>query len=814
MRTLFSNVYTHTHTCKYNVKKLAGPLFFFALFSPFLLLSQPVVNGPGNCGTPDQTNSELDAFYQQINMGTATAGGIIIEYDIPIHLYLINDDNGNPHPDYPTDYIIYNMIENVETANTFYTNVLSFYICEISFINSTNLQEISDISDLDDLYNLEHDENAVNIYMVAKGPKSGYSKLPHETPSNALMLTGVSNGKTLAHELGHYFGLVHSDIFSIRHLPDNSCNPDPVWNVNCTCNPCTGTNSGDRIADTPVDPGLGDFMGAGNVYEFCDGLPVPCIPTKNGAPIASYYPDYQNMMASYSAYREHFSPDQLEVIYATLTTHADRTFLVDNNPPACDNIEQPNLSLIATHGFVNRVAHSEDFQSLVFSPLEGANILMQKVLTPVVNCADATDVAGLYEVEGCTPQFLEDLNYKVGSPGQEQLGEPAVFNPNNGLSVADLIIIRQHILYIMSLPSPYGLIAADVNNDEKISTLDIILIMRVILQTDLIFSAVPPWRFLPEYALGSQFDFEPLLNDNPFTAVWQAPDGPRPYKSTLVPPAKSYLDQLNLNLLNPDLTIPLNWSFRAIKSGDVNFSAVTQEDQLPGFIGNGYAFSATSHACLQPGQTATVLVKAQTTEDIDAYQLGLVFDKDAIEVMGVNQGDITPFSLDQFGFNQLADGEIRTLWIDEKGDPIKFENNLKTLFKINIKAIEAVCDIGSVIEIEDNVLAGIFLDTEEAVVPMTLKLELIPGIIRHKLEQVYPNPAETSISFQVELGEAATVSAQVFDQFGNYLTTSGSYGTGEHAIVFNNTSSLQQGTLSYVITAGSETFTGNIIKLQ
>ncbi|NUO00941.1 MAG: hypothetical protein HUU01_10045 [Saprospiraceae bacterium] len=95
-----------------------------------------------------------------------------------------------------------------------------------------------------------------------------------------------------------------------------------------------------------------------------------------------------------------------------------------------------------------------------------------------------------------------------------------------------------------------------------------------------------------------------------------------------------------------------------------------------------------------------------------------------------------------------------------------------------------------------------------------LQVELIPGIIRHKLEQVYPNSAKTSISFQVELGEAATVSAQVFDQFGNYLTTSGSYGTGEHTIVFNNTSSLQQGTLSYVITAGSETFTGNIIKLQ
>ncbi|NUO00391.1 MAG: T9SS type A sorting domain-containing protein, partial [Saprospiraceae bacterium] len=383
---------------------------------------------------------------------------------------------------------------------------------------------------------------------------------------------------------------------------------------------------------------------------------------------------------------------------------------------------------------------------------------------------------------------------------------------NNGVSTLDVLKIRKHILDEKPLPIPYAQIAADVNHSGEITTLDIILIRRVILAIDEEFANVPSWRFLPEYALGSQFTFQPFLDFNPFTAVWQAPDGERHYRAADSPISKSYLDDIELNLLNPDVTIAPTWSFRAIKSGDVNFNADVEGLLSEG--GNGYAFSTIPHACLQTGQTATVLVKAQTTEDIDAYQMGFTFDKDAIEIIGVNQGDIAPFTLDNFGFNQLADGEIRTLWIDEKGDPIKFENNLKTLFKINIKAIEAVCDIGSVIEIEDNVLAGIFLDTEEAVVPMTLKLELIPGIIRHKLEQVYPNPTGTSISFQVELGEAATVSAQVFDQFGNYLTTSGSYGAGEQTIVFNNTSSLQQGTLSYVITAGSETFTGNIIKLQ
>jgi len=776
------------------------------------MLSQPVVNGPKICGTPDPTDAELDAFYQHISIGVATAGGINTEYDIPIHVYIINDDNGNQGNGYPLDYIIYNIIENVEVANTYFSNGMSFYVCQISAINNTSFQNFESVNELDAIYYLEHDDNAINVYL-ASGMNfgSGVSKKPDEIPSNALAVLGIGNSETLAHELGHYFGLEHTNIYKIRHLPDNSCNPDPVWNPSCNCTPCNGTNSGDRIADTPVDPGSGSIIAGGFNYQFCDGNPVPCIPTKDGTPVATYTPDYTNLMSDYGN-RNHFSNDQLMVMRATLLTHANRAFLIDTNEPECDEIEQPQNMQVAESGYVNKVAHIEG--QIELTPLEHSAMNVFDISNSL-NCFKVTDATGNYKSGQCTPAFWQDVDFRAGQSvllnSQNQNTYP-VFKANNGVSINDVIRIRRHILNILPLPIPYAQIAADVNNDGKISTFDVILINNIILGIDEEFVNVPSWRFLPEYSIGSQFTFQPFLDYNPFTAVWQAPDGARHYRAADSPVGKSYLDDVELNLLNPHVTVLPTWSFRAIKSGDVNFNADVDGLLFEG--GNGYAFSATSHACLQPGQTATVLVKARTTDDIDAYQMGLVFDKDAIEIMGVNQGDVAPFNLDHFGFNQLAEGELRTLWIDEKGDPIKFENNLKTLFKINIKAVEAVCDIGSVIEIEDDVLAGIFYDTEEEVVPMTLQLELIPGIIRHKLEQVYPNPTGSSISFQVELGEAATVGAQVFDQFGNYLTTSGSYGVGEHTLVFSNTSSLQQGTLSYVITAGSETFTGNVIKLQ
>ncbi len=790
--------HTHTHTCKYNVRRLAIPLFFFALFAPFLLLSQPVVNMPRLCGTPEPTAEELNAIYQR-NSTMNVASGFTVTCEIPIHLYIINGDNGEPLEGYTNEYILYQAFEHIETANTWFTNGMSFYICKVTYINNTDLQTPASLTAL---YNAAHDDDAINIYLT---DGLEWDNAPGVT-GEVIALVAPGNAELMAHELGHYFSLLHTFQNRITPLPDNSCNPDPDWPFDCLCGlSCNGDNSGDGINDTPVDPGLGTFTTGGTVYTYCSGI-NPCVPLKNGQPIPySYYPDGTNLM-SYYGLSDHFTTRQLQVMLNYLLTNSTVSHLVDTNVPVCDEIEPPVNVLLAESGYVNKVAQIED--QIELTPLEHSAMNVFDIAN-TTNCYKFTDAIGHYKSGQCTPAFLQDVNFRAGQSAlvnSLNQGTYPVFRANNGVNITDVIWIRRHILNITPLPIPYAQIAADVNNDGKISTFDVIFVNRIILGIDEEFANVPSWRFLPEHSLGSQFTFQPFLDFDPFTAVWQAPDGARHYRAADSPVGKSYLDDIELNLLNPDVPIAPTWSFRAIKSGDVNFNA--DVDGLLSEGGNGYAFSATSHACLQPGQTATVLVKARTTDDIDAYQMGLTFDKDAIEVIGVNQGDVAPFSLDHFGFNQLAEGELRMLWTDEKGGPIKFENNLKTLFKINIKAVEVVCDIGSVIEIEDDVLAGIFLDTEEEVVPMTRQLELIPGIIRHKLEQVYPNPTGSSISFQVDLGEAATVSAQVFDQFGNYLTTSGSYGAGEQTIVFNNTSSLQQGTLSYVITAGSETFTG------
>jgi len=67
----------------------------------------------------------------------------------------------------------------------------------------------------------------------------------------------------------------------------------------------------------------------------------------------------------------------------------------------------------------------------------------------------------------------------------------------NGVSIFDLVLISRHILGVEPLDSPYKIIAADVNRSGTVTTLDLVLIRRVILGADQGFSQTGAWRFIP-----------------------------------------------------------------------------------------------------------------------------------------------------------------------------------------------------------------------------------------------------------------------------------------------------------------------------
>ncbi len=114
---------------------------------------------------------------------------------------------------------------------------------------------------------------------------------------------------------------------------------------------------------------------------------------------------------------------------------------------------------------------------------------------------------------------------------------------DNGVTALDLALIQQSQLRLRELGSPYRIIAADVNNDEKISVLDLIRIRSLLLGIVSEFPDVPSWRFVPE-----SFEFiNPL---NPF-------ENPIHYADTVLLGGESIQD----------------FNFIGMKMGDVNNSA-------------------------------------------------------------------------------------------------------------------------------------------------------------------------------------------------------------------------------------------------
>ena len=67
----------------------------------------------------------------------------------------------------------------------------------------------------------------------------------------------------------------------------------------------------------------------------------------------------------------------------------------------------------------------------------------------------------------------------------------------NGVTTADLVRLRSHILNINRLTSPYDLLAADINRDGSITAIDMVILTKLILGNISNFPDNESWRFVP-----------------------------------------------------------------------------------------------------------------------------------------------------------------------------------------------------------------------------------------------------------------------------------------------------------------------------
>lgn len=112
---------------------------------------------------------------------------------------------------------------------------------------------------------------------------------------------------------------------------------------------------------------------------------------------------------------------------------------------------------------------------------------------------------------------------------QQELTVQIADTVRSAVSVLDVILAQRHILSIDTLPTPYQLLAADVNRSGDVSAADLIEMLRYIRTQTSILDDQTPWLFLPsdyEFAnpdLPALEIFDGELPPIPFTPADETP---------------------------------------------------------------------------------------------------------------------------------------------------------------------------------------------------------------------------------------------------------------------------------------------------
>lgn len=338
---------------------------------------------------------------------------------------------------------------------------------------------------------------------------------------------------------------------------------------------------------------------------------------------------------------------------------------------------------------------------------------------------------------------------------------------NNGVSTLDLVLIQRHILGLAEFSTPYELLAADINKDNKVTSADVIELRKVILGINDEFQSNESWRFID-----ANYTFE-----DP-TSPWSA----------VIP------ETYEIENLSNDMTI----DFKAIKVGDINNSvelANATSETTEVRSSNTFDIELDMNVAMI-GETKSIPVYA--TRDYSVAGLQMTLDIDRASFLSVEGAalDITEANI---GKRYSGRGLITVSWDQQAGQEI---TTGELLFTIVVDQPEAQVNITS--EITDAEAFGTSLEV------MTINATTRDASlgIDFELMQNEPNPFKefTTISFRLPADMSATL--KIYDMSGRVLRSiTDQYQKGENTVRVNQYDLQASGVLHYQLTAGD--FTAN-----
>ncbi len=359
------------------------------------------------------------------------------------------------------------------------------------------------------------------------------------------------------------------------------------------------------------------------------------------------------------------------------------------------------------------------FQGNVKNPtgtdLRNVNLIMSAALSEFPQIR-TTDTNGDYLFSNLPSRIDYQLNLELSD------------DVANGLSTADLVQIRNHIIGNSIFSTPIKTIAADANNDATLSAVDVVILQNIIIGFQDTLPNSNAWKFVSETEIEN---------------------------TTLLPWPQ--IDQFSYpNLLQNQIE-----NFIAIKVGDVNYSARLPGIQPPAEIRSKSRTLTTNNKRLQANQEYNIDFYVEDLIDAQGFQLELALQN--IEVVGL--------SSDAFNINESNIHVTEDRLILNSIEPIEdFEEG--QYLRLHILAHKSIM-LEDAIRISKHTLNSEVYEGK-ALTVRSLALSFTDSQLTESIN-IKPNPFSDEAVLQVQVNAEGWGTLHVFNSSGSKIKASRLY---------------------------------------
>ena len=340
----------------------------------------------------------------------------------------------------------------------------------------------------------------------------------------------------------------------------------------------------------------------------------------------------------------------------------------------------------------------------------------------------------------------------------------------NGVTALDALLIQRHMLAIEQFTDPYQLIAGDVNNDGRVSSLDLVDLRKLILG---VYDELPrnkSWRFVP-----TNFEFSDPERPFPFTEI--------------------------ITINNFD-GFEGSQNFVGIKVGDVNGNAIANSlIEAESRSSKNIALHVTESE-IRKGERVEVVFTNEDFSDIDAYQFTI--ELDGLEFQSVYSGAL---NITEGNFANFENAVTSTWQATEGREPGE------ELFTMIFEATEDR-KLSEALQISSRITNAIAYDAYGNGISLSLNFTN-PFNSDFILYQNTPNPFKENTVIAFDLPVSGMTTLSVFDITGKLVhKRKADLERGHHSMIISRTDIRQSGVMYYRVENGEFTSTRKMIVID